>query len=227
MRGRILIVKAGSTHPSVRARFGDYERWFIQAMGGDPARFSIVSPFEGDALPDPAAAAGIVLTGSPASVRDEESWMLELAAWVRRADALDVPILGVCFGHQLLGEALGGRVEPMLDGAEFGTVEIRLTDAGRADPLFAGLPARFRVQTVHRDGLVRPPEGAVLLAENDRCPWQAFALGRHRGVQFHLETAAPVLEALAEALGLSAFIEETDAGPRILRNWERHFVRRS
>lgn len=226
MKRKILIVKAGKTHPRVRSRFGDYERWFARAMGGDPARFSVVSPFEGDELPAPEETAGIVLTGSPASVRDEAPWMRTLSEWVRRADAVDVSILGVCFGHQFLGETLGGRVEPMPGKAEFGTVAIRLTEAGRADPLFKDLPEVFSVHTVHRDELVRPPPGAVRLAENDRCLWQAFALGRHRGVQFHLETSVPIMKALAEAVGEVAPIQETDVGPRILRNWERHFVRR-
>jgi len=224
---RIAIVKAGSTHPRVLARFGDYDDWFVQAMGGDPKRFLVVSPFSGEALPPLDGLSGVVVTGSPASVRDEEAWMREVAEWMLRAGQADIPVLGVCFGHQLLGEALGGRVEPSPGGWEFGTVPIRLTEAGRADPLFDGLPETLWAHSVHQDELVRAPEGAVLLAENDRSTWQAFAHGsRFRGVQFHLETSVPIMEAIASALGQSALLRETDVGTRILRNWERHFVRR-
>lgn len=222
---RILIVKCGSTHPRIRPVFGDYDRWFREALGGAPARFLTVSPFDGEALPSLAEVRGILLTGSPASVRDESPWMADVSRYVREANEEEIPVLGVCFGHQLLGEALGGRVEKSPGGWEFGTVPIELTAAGSGDPLFEDIPARFHAHTIHQDELASPPPGAVRLAGNAHSAWQAFAFGpRIRAVQFHLEISPSILEALADALGRRISVRETDVGERILANWLRHFL---
>lgn len=225
---RILIVKNGSTHPRVEESYGDYDLWFREALGGDPGRFLTVSPFLGEALPPLEGIGGILLTGSPASVRDEAPWMEAVSRFIHEAEEREIPVLGVCFGHQLLGEAFGGRVERSPGGWEFGTVSIVLTEEGRKDPLFTGLPPTFLAHSVHQDELLRVPEGAIRLAGNERSKWQAFSLGpRLRAVQFHLETSEPIMRAIARALGREAEIRPTEAGPRILRNWERHYLRRS
>ena len=222
----ILIVKNGSTHPRVKKAFGDYEGWFQSVLEGDPRRFRKVSPFLGEALPPLEGLDGILLTGSPASVRDETPWMREVAGFLREAAEREIPLLGVCFGHQILGEAFGGRVEKSPGGWEFGTVPIHLTEEGASDPLFSGLPRTFLAHAVHQDELSRPPPGAIRLAGNERSLWQALALGpRIRAVQFHLETSLPIMEAIARAIGREAEFSPTDAGQRILRNWERYFVR--
>lgn len=221
----VLIVKNGSTHPRVRPRHGDYDLWFRDALGADGLRVRTVSPFLGEALPSPEDTDGILLTGSPASVREEAPWMSEVAALALEADAREIPVLGVCFGHQLLGEAIGGRVEKSPGGWEFGTVPIELTEAGAQDPLFEGIPTRFWAHSIHQDELVVPPPGARRLAGNERSSWQAFAHGpRLRAVQFHLEVSVPIMEAIAHALGRSADLRETDIGGRILQNWLRHYV---
>ncbi|WP_338740715.1 type 1 glutamine amidotransferase [Haloplanus salilacus] len=122
-----------------------------------------------------------VVTGSKSSVYWDEPWIDALVAWVGEA-ADRMPVLGVCYGHQVLAEALGGRVEAM-DDVELGYREIRrLTE----DPLFAGLDATFVAFETHSDRVVDLPPGATLLAENDRGV-QAFRRGDCWGVQFHPE----------------------------------------
>jgi len=224
---RILIVKTGSTHPDVVRADGDYEAWFTAALEQGGARVD-VHPAEGE-LPDAAAWGGVILTGSPCSVRDEVPWMRRLAAWALDAAGGGVPVLGVCFGHQLLGEALGGRVEANPAGPENGTYEIELTAAGLRDPLFAGLPARIAVQQTHGDALVEapPPDRATLLATGPGCAWQAFAAGPHlRAVQFHPELRADTLRRLLDARRRQGEVRPTEHGLRVLRNWDERFVRR-
>lgn len=223
---RILILKTGSTHPDVVASDGDYESWFTAALEGGPARVD-VQPAEGD-LPEPKRWGGVILTGSPCSVRDEAPWMRRLAAWTLAAADRGVPVLGVCFGHQLLGEALGGRVEQNPAGPENGTYEIELTGAGARDPLFEGLPQRIAVQQTHGDALVAapPPERATLLARGPGCEWQAFAAGPLlRAVQFHPELRGETLRRLLDARGRRGEVRPTEHGLRVLRNWDERFVR--
>jgi GMP synthase (glutamine-hydrolysing) len=148
-----------------------------------------------------------------------------------------VPVLGVCFGHQLLARALGALVERNPKGPEVGTREIALTEEGRRDPLFSGLPAALLVQENHEDHVPAPPAGATVLARNDHTPVQAFALGGIRSVQFHPEFDAARnrlvctecradLDAARPGLGDEAVasIRETPLAERVLANWVRAYV---
>ncbi|WP_373044146.1 glutamine amidotransferase-related protein [Vulgatibacter sp.] len=222
----LLIVKTGSTHPDVIRSDGDYEAWFIASLEGGPDRTTVHPAAQ--KLPDPQRFGGVILTGSPLSVRDESPWMDRLGAWALEAADRGVPVLAVCFGHQLVGEALGGRVGVNPAGPEYGTSEVRLTAAGRSDPLFAGLPERIAVQQTHNDALVSapPPERAQLLAAGESCDWQAFSAGPHlRAVQFHPELRADTLRRLLDARGRQGQTRPTEHGYRVLRNWDEHFVR--
>jgi GMP synthase (glutamine-hydrolysing) len=148
-------------------------------------------------------------------------------------------VLGVCFGHQLLARALGARVERHPRGPESGTVEVELTEAGAADPLFAGLPRRLAVQHGHEDHVAELPRGAALLASNAHTLVQAFAHGPHiRAVQFHPEFDATRARAVAEAErvwleaarpGLAdevlGSIRETPEAARVVANWVDGYVR--
>lgn len=234
----ILVLKAGSTLPEVRERHGDFERWFIDAIGPSPERFAVVDVTQGGRLGAPAEYAAAIVTGSPSSMTAPEPWFDDAIAFLRRAVDADLPTLGVCFGHQMLAVALGGRVEKNPNGREIGTVQVELTDAGVADPLFAELPRVVTVQATHSDAVTELPPGAVLLASNERCPVQAFAVGRRvRTVQWHPEFSTRVIRGyiegrkdVLEAEGLdpeALWIKATDAdsGPRILRNFDQHYVR--
>ena len=102
------------------------------------------------------------------------------------------PLFASCYGHHALVEALGGAVVTDHSSGEVGTFDVELTEAGRADPLFGGLPARFPVQLGHHDRVDRLPAGLVELAASDRCRFQAL---RAPGLpiystQFHSEMTA-------------------------------------
>jgi GMP synthase (glutamine-hydrolysing) len=142
----------------------------------------------------------VVVTGSRASVYWDEEWIDPLVEFIGEAAEAGLPVLGVCYGHQAVAEALGGRVAGM-DDFELGYNEIeRVND----DPLFDGIDEEFTVFTSHGDHVVDLPPGADLLARNDH-GIHAFRKGDCWGVQFHpeydIETAREIAEDKRERVG--------------------------
>lgn len=220
----VLLLKAGETAASVRLAVGDYDRWFLETIGLDGYRFDIVPLYQGARLPSDARAYdAVMMTGSPLSVTQLQPWMRQAGEWMADAAERRVPVLGVCFGHQLLAHTFGGRVSRSPHGREIGTVEVTLTEAGRTDPLFEGLPERFTVQATHED-FVEPtlPSGARVLAGNAHTAVQAVAYrGNVRGVQFHPEAQPEAMRALiecrAEGLEAEAVARGLPRGERVTR----------
>ena len=165
----------------------DTTRNFRRELDADVAEFDAVS---GD-LPEHFGFDGVVVTGSRSSVYWDEAWIPPLVEYVKYAHERGVPVLGVCFGHQLLADALGGGVGDMGE-YEIGYREVTQT---AESALLAGVPETFTAFTTHSDAVVELPPDAELLAENDYGV-HAFRVGDSYGVQFHPEydtdTAAKV-----------------------------------
>jgi GMP synthase (glutamine-hydrolysing) len=182
---RLLVVQTGTTH-----LHGDYPRWFERALGME---LPVVRAHAGEALLpalDRLRPRGIIVSGSPLSVIEQAPWMLRLGEDLLRVGARGTPVLGVCFGHQLLARAAGGDVVQNPRGREIGTVRVQLTEAGRTDPLFAGWAdgPEVEVQATHVDAVDPLPPGATVLASNENTVAQAFRLSETvAGVQFHPE----------------------------------------
>ncbi len=118
-------------------------------------------------------------------------WTEPLQALLRAAADRGLPMFGSCWGHQMLAVTFGGEVQRDADHAEFGSSEVALTEAGRHDPVFQYLPARFQVNMGHRDRIVALPPSGIELACNAQ-PFQAFRLTDRPiyGTQFHSELDA-------------------------------------
>ncbi len=138
-------------------------------------------------LPKPRDFAGIVAMGGAMGAYEEAAypWLTAEKQLVSEAVRAGTPYWGVCLGAQVLAAALGAEVRPGPE-PELGVMDVELTAAAGADPVFAGAPARFRSLQWHGDTYALP-EGAVRLAGSERYEQQAFALGGAYGVQFHLE----------------------------------------
>lgn len=185
----LLILKTGDTYESLRAPRGDFEHWVADGLGAAGLPMLVLDPRQADLLPAAGDISGVVLTGSHSMVSHREPWSERTAAWLSDLVRLDeVPVLGICYGHQLLAHALGGEAGDHPEAMEIGTVDVSTTDAAAQDPLFGFLPGRFAVHVVHRQSALKLPPGAVRLAANDFEPNQAFRVGeRAWGVQFHPE----------------------------------------
>jgi GMP synthase (glutamine-hydrolysing) len=148
---------------------------------------------------------GVVITGSAVSVYwdSEREWVEPITEWIREAVDRGLPALGICFGHQLLAHALGGRVADMGE-YELGYRTVRRTDIDAADgtgagadpdPLFDGLDEEFLVFTTHSDTVAELPPGATEIATNDYGT-HGFRLGHVVGVQAHPEYDQNMAEAV-------------------------------
>lgn len=214
----ILIVKTGSALPGARQDGRDFEHWFEDALGhaGGIHTLRIDDP-AGDAaaLPTVSAArsryAGVVITGSPAMVSHQADWSERAAGWAAEVATSGLPLLGVCFGHQLLAHGLGGRVGANPRGRQMGTQPISLLTAAREDALLGHLPPQFSAQTSHQESVLELPPGAVLLATSPRDDLHAYRWGRAAwGVQFHPEWSTGIMDAYIEARRGALLKEQQD-----------------
>lgn len=183
-----ILLKAGCTFPDVAAHLGDFDAWLLPGLELPNERMEILEIWRDAPLPEPEACAGVLMTGAHAMLTDRLPWMRRALDWLPRLVAAEVPFLGICFGHQMLAEAMGGRVDFHPKGREIGCVDLRLRPACADDLLFQGLPAQFPALAVHAQSVLELPPDATLLAGNDYEPHHAFRVGACAwGIQFHPE----------------------------------------
>ncbi|MFO0591237.1 MAG: glutamine amidotransferase [Polyangiaceae bacterium] len=232
----ILVLQTGDPVPSVEARRGPFAQMIRDAIGPLwPGEYAVADV---RAEPPPAkleGVAAVVITGSSANVPDREPWMLRTEAWLRDVVGAGVPVFGICFGHQILAQALGGEVIRNPRGREIGTKTIaRNAD----DPIFAGLPGEIVANVTHVDTVGRLPPNAVALASSPLEDNHAIRFTETcYGVQFHPEIDADIMrgyiETRAEILAsegidpkaLHASVTNGEMGTETLRNFIRTFVR--
>lgn len=142
----------------------------------------------GDLPRDPRAFDRIVVSGSKASCNIDEPWTTALLDFIRKSVDTRRPLLGVCFGHQMLARAMGGAASVGVAAhAEVGWSQVELVGES---PLFAGLPREFHTFSSHYDEVRSLPAGLKNLAKSAACPIQAVQLEDGRpvfGIQFHPE----------------------------------------
>ncbi|MEX2131067.1 MAG: glutamine amidotransferase [Pseudohongiellaceae bacterium] len=209
----ILIIKTGHTVSSLRAQWEDFEDWIVEGSGFPREDFMVLSVFKDEPLPLPQDVAGAIITGSPSNVTEQLPWMVLTTDWLRNAIAQHLPILGICFGHQLLAHALGGEVAFHPGGREIGTVEVLLTEEGKQDALLGAVPPRFNAQVSHLQTVVSLPPQAVILASNAFDPHHAVRYAeRAWGLQFHPEFSRRIMLAYIDerrpALEKEGFVYE-------------------
>ncbi|MDQ6697576.1 MAG: hypothetical protein M3Z46_08980 [Actinomycetota bacterium] len=203
---RLGLLVCGHVHPDAVPIAGDYPRLFRSLLA--PLGIELVE-FAADRGVLPASldeCDGWITSPARASVNDNEPWIADVEDIVRRLVAEERRFVGICFGHQLLARALGGRVERAPNGWGVGAQRYDVVNRFRwMDP-----PADQVVLVAsHEDQVTLLPEGACLVARSEHCPNAMFAVGeRAIGIQAHPELSAEISAALidlrAELIGAAA-----------------------
>ena len=234
MTAPFLILETGQPVASMR-RHGSFAHWIRVAAGLARDDAVVVDVQHDEALPRREGFAGTIVTGSAAMVTDRHDWSERSAHWLRDAAHEGLPLLGICYGHQLIAHALGGEVGDNPSGREMGTVHLDLHPPAADDPLFAGMPLQFPAQATHLQSVLRLPEGATVLAKSAQDAAHAFRWGEQVwGLQFHPEFSTGhmrgYIRARSEALASEGrcgqrLAREVSAAPharRVLRRFVRH-----
>ena len=186
-------------------------RGFMEKAG---VEWDVVELDQGDSIPSLQGYDALWVMGGPMDVWDvdEHPWLVKekeaIRTWVRE---LKKPYLGLCLGHQLLADALGGTCGPQRP-PEVGLMTVELTEEGRQDPIMRGLPDVQKCLQWHSVCVAQPPQNAVVLAKSDGCRVQAMRIGQHIwSMQYHVEVERETVEnwsaipeyhaALVEVLG--------------------------
>jgi len=236
----ILFVSTESREGTRQIGLKDDREWFRDALGlpVDSDRLKTIYALE-ENLPETVAEAGIIIGGSIYSVYEDLPWIRKLEEFIRIMHQARRPLLGVCFGHQLIAKIFGGEVKRNPRGIEFGNVSVDLAQEGAIDSLFEGISSQFLAPESHQDIISKLPkmEKTVILARNDMSAYQALAYGKTtRSVQFHPEITPKILEKIGEALVQSSYLkreqylkefdnlQDTPMARQVLRNFDRNFV---
>lgn len=198
---KLIVLRAGDAAAPVAARRGEFFSWIRRE--GEPV-------WRGEwhehdvrnldlALPKVTDAKAFIITGSSSSVTERAPWMLRTEEFIRQLHEARVPLLGICFGHQMIGQALGGLVAKNPSGREIGTVDVTQTNDAD-DPLLAGLPPTFTANHSHVDSVVTLPPGARRLGSTALEPNAMFAVSATtKCVQFHPEFDGDAMRGYIEA----------------------------
>ncbi|MCU1497137.1 MAG: synthase [Acidimicrobiales bacterium] len=233
-RFRLGLLQCGYIPPALVPTHGDYPEAFASLFA--PHDLELVTwDVQAGPLPgSPADCDGWLVSGSASSAYEPLAWIGELEAFLRRLVAVEAPTVAVCFGHQVLAQAMGGRVARAEPGWGVGAHDYQLVGPAPAwlEPAPAG-PVRLIAS--HQDQVVELPDGAVVLARTDHCPVAAYTLGpRALAIQPHPEFTTALSGALIdlrrEALGpaiadagLASLAEPLDHA--VVAAWMNAFLR--
>lgn len=192
---KILIVKTGSTFASVQQKFGDYEDMLIKASGIEQSLVDIFdAKDESLTFPTPDSYSGIIITGSHDMITFNDDWMQDLKEWILTITDTNTPTLGICFGHQAMAEALGGKVDYRDWGPEVGYVKVKFESEAYNDKLFSCMYDKASVYQYHAQSVIDIPNNAVLLASNNIDFNQVLRYNNHMwSCQFHPEFTDEIL----------------------------------
>ena len=231
---KLYIIKCGSTFDSIKNDYKDFEHWIIDKFENKDKNIVIINAQENEKLPTLTKNDAVILTGSHSMVTHEESWSLEVEKWLPKLIETKVPLLAICYGHQLLAKSLGGVSGYHENGMEIGSVDINLEENAKDDEIFSKLQNSFKAHTIHSQTVIELPKNATRLAFNNHDKNHAFRVGNCAwGVQFHPEFDENIMNLYIKEVAkkkdldvekLTSFSENTNVATTILKEFERLFL---
>ena len=232
----LLILVTGDPVTPTQERAGGFANLVRGGLAGAwTDGFVEVDARTADALPEAGKFSGVIVTGSASSVTERAPWMLRTEEYLAGAVRDEHPVLGICFGHQLLGQALGGSVTKNPRGREMGTVALEIV---ADDPLLDRSIEPALAHATHVDSVTQLPKQARILARTALEPHAALRFGeRAWGVQFHPEfdelVMTEYLSSRREILtqegrdpeAMLAAVRVAAAGRLVLRRFVQHGLR--
>ncbi len=193
-----LIIQTGDPVEKVQTP-GSFADWFVAGMGLHEEQVKVVNVHKGEQLPDYNSIdwTAVIVTGSVAMITEQLAWMKHTQRWLAHAFTHDLPTLGVCFGHQLIADMLGGKVGYNPLGRHMGVSQFTLNDNGLKDDLLGSLTTTnsFNTFVSHQQNVIELPDDVTLLGS---CPVDlnhAFRYKQHIWcVQFHPEWTANIMQ---------------------------------
>lgn len=198
---KIFIFKTGSTFPNIKEKWGDFDDFVIREANLKKEQVEVVDSFDSENFGQINQVSGVIITGSHSNVTEEAAWMNNLARWIRQLADNNIPVLGICFGHQVLAYAFGGQVENNPEGIEIGTVSVSLNNNAADDLLLNKMPASFPGHVSHKQTVTELPYNAIILASSNMESFQAVCFKKDKiwGLQFHPEFNADVTRLYTDA----------------------------
>jgi len=231
---RIGLIQCGHVHPDLVPTLGDYPQLFADLLGPEGIELTTFD-VDHDQFPDDLSGFdGWVISGSASSAYEDLPWIHRTEELLRKLVADQAPMVAVCFGHQLLAQALGGRVAKSSDG--WGAGMHRYEFVGDPLPWMSPAPeGGVRIIASHQDQVVELPEGAVVIARTGHCPIAAYTLGSSVfAIQPHPEFTAEVSRGLVERRRDRIGAEASDAAlaslgepldQELVAGWMARFLR--
>jgi GMP synthase (glutamine-hydrolysing) len=231
---KLYIIKCGSTFDSIKNDFKDFEHWIMDKFENKDKNIVIINAQKNEKLPTLTKNDVVILTGSHSMVTHEELWSLEVEKWLPKLIEDEVPLLAICYGHQLLAKSLGGVSGYHENGMEIGSVVINLEENAKNDEIFSKLQNSFKAHTIHSQTVIELPKNAIKLAFNNHDKNHAFRVGNCAwGVQFHPEFDKNIMNLYIKEVAkkkdldvekLTSFSENTNVATMILKEFERLFL---
>jgi GMP synthase-like glutamine amidotransferase len=195
---RLTILEVGRPPKPLREAFPDYPAMFRGLFEKHADwTYETIQVVDGVPLPDPRTLDAALITGSPAGVYDDEPWIAGLLDFIRAAAEAKVPVIGICFGHQAIAQALGGKVEKSDKGWGVGR---HVYEVAERPSWMADAPASFALAASHQDQVIALPPGAQVIARSPHTEFAGLLYEDARALTFqgHPEMDVPFTRALID-----------------------------
>lgn len=194
---RLGVLQAGRVPEEMADQHADYDQLFVNLLGADEFDYRHWAVLDGQFPDSTADADAWLITGSRFGAYEDHDWIPPLEELIRQIFAADQPLVGICFGHQIIAQAMGGKVEKFADGWSVGRVEYKLEKSVFGSAIDS---EHTPLLAFHQDQVVQAPQTATTVGSTDFCKHAALLYGnRALTIQPHPEFYSEFIGGLLEA----------------------------